>query len=395
MATSTRSRHPARPAPPEDAPDAEQRQPGLLEIAVQELLAVTAWYTPSSEHEPPSTITVRFTGQLHEARPVDAEPDVDGPGRADRFSCDETFELVTGPGPVALTARIRDLTPGTWSVHAIVVGDLSGNRPRRRKTAGPPKTSLPVTPWSLRQRPKLSPDCPLQTHLPPFAVAPGVVPIVWAATAIVGIAAGLAAQQVLAGRVRPDPGPVLAISLTGIVAGILGAKVWFVVLHRAEHRREGWCIQGFLTGFIVAAGLYLLAAGTPAGLYLATAAPGLLLGLAIGRVGCFFAGCCSGRPTSSRWGVWSSDQRIGTKRLPTQLMESSAAFAVAVGAGLTVALGESSSGWVFVAAVAGYTAIRQAVLKMRGEPRQSTVGPLAAAAVAVVALVAAVTALTL
>ena len=32
-------------------------------------------------------------------------------------------------------------------------------------------------------------------------------------------------------------------------------------------------------------------------------APGLALGHAIGRVGCFAAGCCYGKPTSHFWGV--------------------------------------------------------------------------------------------
>jgi phosphatidylglycerol:prolipoprotein diacylglycerol transferase len=36
-------------------------------------------------------------------------------------------------------------------------------------------------------------------------------------------------------------------------------------------------------------------------------APGLALGHAIGRLGCFAAGCCYGKPTSAWWGVTFTD----------------------------------------------------------------------------------------
>lgn len=359
--------------------------PSRFEVAAQELLAITAWYAAPSGRRTTTPLAVRFSGELQEARSDETLGN-------DTFVYDTTFEDVSGPGPVALTARIRDLTPGTWSVRA----ELSASRGGKR--AGAPTwrpESLPVTSWSLRPRREPSSACSLQTRLPLFAVAPGVAPFVWAVAAIAGIAAGLAVQQVVAARIHPVAGPVLGISLAGIAAGVIGAKIWFVVLHRAERRAEGWCIQGFLTGFVLVAGLYLLAGGYSVGPYLASAAPGLLLGLAVGRVGCFFAGCCYGRPTSARWGVWSSNQRVGTKRIPTQLIESGLALAVAAVAGATVGVGWSSSGWVFVAAVAAYTAVRQAILPLRGEPRQSKVGPWAAAVGAVAALVVAVLALVL
>ncbi len=59
-------------------------------------------------------------------------------------------------------------------------------------------------------------------------------------------------------------------------------------------------------------------------------APGLALGHAIGRLGCFAAGCCWGKPTSSWIGVTfklTKDGRnltgvpIGTPLIPTQLIE--------------------------------------------------------------------------
>ncbi len=52
----------------------------------------------------------------------------------------------------------------------------------------------------------------------------------------------------------------------------------------------------------------------------------LPFGLALGRVGCFFAGCCYGRPTELPWGIVYSDPRsvgpLGVALHPTQLYEA-------------------------------------------------------------------------
>ncbi len=64
-------------------------------------------------------------------------------------------------------------------------------------------------------------------------------------------------------------------------------------------------------------------------------APGLALGHAIGRLGCFSAGCCYGKPTSLPWGVIFtspianaiSDTPLGVRLHPTQLYESLAELA--------------------------------------------------------------------
>lgn len=60
----------------------------------------------------------------------------------------------------------------------------------------------------------------------------------------------------------------------------------------------------------------------PLGAYLGAAAPDLLIGMAIGRPGCFWEGCCAGRPTASPGGIWSSDRRVGCRCVPAQLLEA-------------------------------------------------------------------------
>jgi len=65
-------------------------------------------------------------------------------------------------------------------------------------------------------------------------------------------------------------------------------------------------------------------------------APGVIMALAIGRMGCFFAGCCWGRPTSSFLGVafpygsaGAAVRRYGPV-LPTNLFEAIFSFSLAI-----------------------------------------------------------------
>ena len=116
--------------------------------------------------------------------------------------------------------------------------------------------------------------------------------------------------------------------------------------------------------------------GLSPGPVLDVTAPGLLLGMMVGRFGCLLGGCCAGRPTSSRWGVWSSDRSVGVRRVPVQLFESSLAGVVAALAFFEVILfGTSAGGLVFVAGIAVYTGGRQLLFPLRGIPRTTAHGP--------------------
>jgi phosphatidylglycerol:prolipoprotein diacylglycerol transferase len=166
-----------------------------------------------------------------------------------------------------------------------------------------------------------------------------------------------------------------------------------MVLHWHQHgldRIEGWCIQGFIVGATVAATLLLAVLHMPIGVFLDATAPGLLVAMAVGRVGCFFAGCCGGPPTASRFGVWSSDQRVGARRIPTQLLESALAVSLGLGVLVTVLLHGPAGGALFVGGLAAYTLERQGILHLRAEPRKTCWGGLVIAALAALVLIVAV-----
>ena len=152
---------------------------------------------------------------------------------------------------------------------------------------------------------------------------------------------------------------------------------------------RGPCIHGFIAGAVAAGVPGLLLAGIPVGTFFDAAAPGVFLAMAIGRQGCFFTGCCAGRPTRSLWGIWSSDGRVGVRRLPAQQAESLACLLIAVAAlAAFLRFGSSAGGAVFAGALAAYTLARQGLLALRAQPRRWALAQPVTLAVATAVLVA-------
>jgi phosphatidylglycerol---prolipoprotein diacylglyceryl transferase len=135
----------------------------------------------------------------------------------------------------------------------------------------------------------------------------------------------------------------------------------------------------------------VLVVGMNIGRFLDASGPGLLLGMTIGRFGCFFGGCCAGRPTAVRWGLWSSDRRIGVRRIPTQLLE--AALALTLGLiGLITVLSTTTrpAGVEFIGAMAAFTLGRQVLLPWRDIPRNTAHGRALTTAISALVLLAVV-----
>ena len=94
------------------------------------------------------------------------------------------------------------------------------------------------------------------------------------------------------------------------------------------------------------------------------------MAVAIGRLGCFFTGCCAGRPTLSRFGIRSSDRRVVARRIPTQLLESLTGLVIAIVSWVAVVNDMMGvNGLVFFAALAVYVIVRQGLLRLRQETR--------------------------
>ncbi|MGH2599908.1 MAG: prolipoprotein diacylglyceryl transferase family protein, partial [Dehalococcoidia bacterium] len=261
---------------------------------------------------------------------------------------------------------------------------------------------LPRAAWSWR-RWALSSGAfsPVKTRWAPLvrlARMPGVIPGSYSGLIFLGLLVGLVVQAALLTQDGVSVVRALVVDLLALGSGFVGAKLLYVLLQRRPWRQsigEGWSVDGFLLGTPIVAAASLLAFNLPVGVFLDASAPALFFGVAIGRLGCFFTGCCAGRCTRSRWGVWSSDRRVGARRIPTQLLESAAALLIGV-AGLLLVVGYAPSfhGAIFVAAVASYVLVRQFLLRLRAEPHSPARARLTAVAAAFVLLTAAVVLVT-
>jgi phosphatidylglycerol:prolipoprotein diacylglycerol transferase len=96
--------------------------------------------------------------------------------------------------------------------------------------------------------------------------------------------------------------------------------------------------------------------------------PAMLLGLGIGRIGCFFNGCCYGRPTDLPWGVVCQAGTYAHLVHPTQLYEAFVCTA-GVAALMWFWRRRTTSGQVFALALIGYGAWRFTNEFLRGDDK--------------------------
>ena len=356
----------------------------LLERAAEQQLAVTYWFDPVP-HPHPYPVTIRFSGR---------RVDVKGRLRAsDRFVQDERIEqVIPGSGPISLTARIRHITAGEWAVTAQMVETGHPKHQAQTYTHESIQTHPhnPLLPFWHRWTPSVASEQRLRTCPSPLVHMPGLFPGIWGGMVGLGMIVALLLQWLIVARDHLVLGPWWAVSLGAITIGVIGAKTWYISLYRHEHRLDGWCIQGFITGAIVGTALFLFLLRVPSGAFLDMVVPGLLIAMAIGRIGCFFAGCCGGPPTAARWGVWSSDQRIGARRVPTQLMEMALALSLGIGTLIALLTHGPARGAFFVGGLAAYTLVRQGILHVRAEPRKTKFGMPITIVLSALVLIAAV-----
>jgi Prolipoprotein diacylglyceryltransferase len=122
----------------------------------------------------------------------------------------------------------------------------------------------------------------------------------------------------------------------GIAAGIIGGRLLFLLTNRSEISSlydciaiwdGGFSVMGSVVGILVTAPFYLKAKKINVLELLDLIAIYAPLLQSASRIGCFFAGCCYGSPTSVFWAVRCSEPcGAGVYVHPTQLYSSAILF---------------------------------------------------------------------
>lgn len=331
-----------------------------------EALVVTHYIDPSEADWPGRSATIRLTG-----RRVGAHGDRD---LRDVFTQDQQIDgMVPGSGPTSVTTRVFGLAPGQWEVAAELLPAGGARRNHRANGA-----QIRPAQWSWRHwAVSAGARGPVSTRWSPLAQlarTPGVIPGIWPVLGILGVGIAILVQRVMLPHESVAVDVPLWVPLAALASGLVAAKGWYAVLHPAPWRQAilgGWAVDGFLIAAPVVAVAILLVFNLPVGAFLDAVTPGLFLAVAIGRIGCFLAGCCAGRVTSSRWGIPSSDRMIFARRVPAQILEAAAGLVIAA-VSMTVILGHLPrlDGSIFLGAFAAYLLARQLLLRVRAERRE-------------------------
>jgi phosphatidylglycerol---prolipoprotein diacylglyceryl transferase len=206
----------------------------------------------------------------------------------------------------------------------------------------------------------------------------------------VAFLAGLFVVSSQAKRAGMDPARLTDMAVWLLIAGLVGAKVLLVAVDwrfYLRNTRELWSIfqsggvfYGGLLGGIGVAIFFVWRYKLPGWATADVLAPGVVIGQAIGRLGCFAAGCCFGKPASVPWAVTFTDvyaaRQVGTPMdtalHPTQIYESLACFLIFF---FLLWLGPRKSfhGQVILTYAVLYSSFRFAVEFFRGDPDRGSV----------------------
>lgn len=133
-----------------------------------------------------------------------------------------------------------------------------------------------------------------------------------------------------------DGDHVYNAGLYGFLAGIVGARLYFVLSHWENYAADLTQIfslsrsalsvgEGFLIAGVVVL-IYLLRKQVPLGAFFDAAAPGIALAIIIANIGAFLGGVALGAVTDLPWAV----EMAGVARHPAQLYDATAGLVILV-----------------------------------------------------------------
>jgi phosphatidylglycerol:prolipoprotein diacylglycerol transferase len=189
-----------------------------------------------------------------------------------------------------------------------------------------------------------------------------------------------------------DPNRVMDLGIWIIVSALVGAKLLLLVIEFDKFGtnptelfnllRSGGVFYGGLILAVVVALWYIRRIGLPLWTTCDVFAPGIALGHVVGRLGCFFAGCCYGKPTDVSWAITFTNPfaaaNVGTPLNvplhPTQLYEAGAEVLILIFLLATERKGRYFPGRTFWSYMFLYALTRYVIEIYRGDPRGIVLG---------------------
>jgi phosphatidylglycerol:prolipoprotein diacylglycerol transferase len=135
---------------------------------------------------------------------------------------------------------------------------------------------------------------------------------------LAGIVSGVGLAMYRARQVGLDPDAILSMAFWLVLCGIIGARLFYVVeywekfagktpqktiLEIANVPQGGLVIYGGFVGAVVGVAIFVRKHKLPLLAMADLIAPSLMVGLALGRIGCLLNGCCYGAQTDWPWAV--------------------------------------------------------------------------------------------
>jgi len=223
----------------------------------------------------------------------------------------------------------------------------------------------------------------------------------------VAFLAGLWVAHWQAKRAGLEASRIADMAVYVLIAGLVGAKLMLVVVEWPTYSRMGFLellrtlaqsggvFYGGLLGGLVVAFYFARRYHLPAWSTADALAPGVVIGQSIGRLGCFAAGCCFGKPATVPWAVTFTDvyaaravgTPIDTPLHPSQIYESIATLAI-FGILVWLAPRRKFAGQVVLTYVALYSVARFILEFFRGDVGRGFIGPVSTSQAIALVLVA-------
>jgi len=204
----------------------------------------------------------------------------------------------------------------------------------------------------------------------------------------IGFFVGLMITARLAKSEGISPQQVMDMGFIIILSAIIGSRVMYVLMNASYYRHApldmlkiwegGLVFSGGVIGVVLTMVWYIKRNGLPLGKIADLWAPAIAIGQGIGRIGCFMAGCCYGKPTDLIWGVTFTHSHSLASPLnvplhPTQIYSSISGFIIFLVV-LLLYLRKKFQGQVFLWFLILHSTARLATERFRGDDRGILLG---------------------